>query len=133
MPPFPTLVGCETYREEGERNAEKQSTDFLVDWCSQNSEGDRNRPTQRSDLPSARHAPAVAHGRCCRHQPDLVGGVVQRAELIVLAPRPQFDSVLKYPSTSSCVGIGRTAVIPASTPPGHAVRGTAGRVSRPLL
>ena len=31
--------------------------------------------------------------------------------------RPQFDSVLKYPSTSSCVGIGRPAVIPASTPP----------------
>jgi hypothetical protein len=35
--------------------------------------------------------------------------------------RPQFDSVLKYPSTSSCVGIGRAAVIPASTPSGHAV------------
>src|SRR6266511_4846195 len=31
--------------------------------------------------------------------------------------RPQFDSVLKYPSTSSCVGIGRSAVISASTPP----------------
>src|SRR5882757_9002810 len=31
--------------------------------------------------------------------------------------RPQFDSVLMYPSTSSCVGIGRPAVIPASTPP----------------
>ncbi len=31
--------------------------------------------------------------------------------------RPQFDSVLKYPSTSSCVGIGRPAVIAASTPP----------------
>jgi len=31
--------------------------------------------------------------------------------------RPQFDSVLKYPSTSSCVGIGRPAVIPVSTPP----------------
>ncbi len=26
--------------------------------------------------------------------------------------RPQFDSVSKYPSTSSCVGIGRPAVIP---------------------
>src|SRR5436190_1676734 len=35
--------------------------------------------------------------------------------------RPQFDSVLKYPSTSSCVGTGRPAVIPASTPPPHAV------------
>src|SRR5262249_8544279 len=31
--------------------------------------------------------------------------------------RPQFDSVLKYRSTSSCVGIGRPAVIPASAPP----------------
>jgi hypothetical protein len=31
--------------------------------------------------------------------------------------RPQFDSLSKYPSTSSCVGIGRPAVIPASTPP----------------
>ena len=31
--------------------------------------------------------------------------------------RPQFDSVSKYPSTSSCVGIGRPAVIRASTPP----------------
>src|SRR3954468_15011663 len=31
--------------------------------------------------------------------------------------RPQFDSVSKYPNTSSPVGIGRTAVIPASTPP----------------
>jgi hypothetical protein len=31
--------------------------------------------------------------------------------------RPQFDSVLNYPSTSSCAGIGRPAVIPASTPP----------------
>src|SRR5262249_53699189 len=31
--------------------------------------------------------------------------------------RPQFDSALKYPSTSSCVGIGHPAVIPASTPP----------------
>src|SRR5438552_5271795 len=31
--------------------------------------------------------------------------------------RPQFDSVLKYPSTSSCAGTGRPAVIPASTPP----------------
>src|SRR5205823_5162415 len=44
--------------------------------------------------------------------------------------RPQFDSVLKYPSTSSCVGTGRPAVIPASTPPPHAVPGTAGKVSR---
>jgi hypothetical protein len=31
--------------------------------------------------------------------------------------RPQLDSVLKYPSTSSWVGIGRPAVIAASTPP----------------
>jgi hypothetical protein len=31
--------------------------------------------------------------------------------------RPQFDSVLKYPGTSSCAGIGRPAIIPASTPP----------------
>ena len=37
--------------------------------------------------------------------------------------RPQFDSVSKYPSTSSCVGIDRSAVIPAPTPPDHAVRG----------
>nr|BFE73616.1 hypothetical protein GCM10020092_069170 [Actinoplanes digitatis] len=31
--------------------------------------------------------------------------------------RPQFDSESKYPSTSSCVGIGRRSVIPAPTPP----------------
>src|SRR4051794_9978562 len=31
--------------------------------------------------------------------------------------RPQFDSVSKYLRTSSCVGIGRPAVIAASTPP----------------
>jgi hypothetical protein len=31
--------------------------------------------------------------------------------------RPQLDSESKYSSTSSCVGIGRPAVIPASTPP----------------
>jgi hypothetical protein len=31
--------------------------------------------------------------------------------------RPQFDSASKYPSTSSCVGIGRRGVIPASAPP----------------
>jgi len=47
--------------------------------------------------------------------PDVVGDVVQRAEFVAAAHRPQFDSVWKYPSTSSCVGIGR-AVIPASTP-----------------
>ena len=38
--------------------------------------------------------------------------------------RPQFDSVLKYPSTSSCVGTGRPAVVPASAPPVNAVRAT---------
>jgi len=31
--------------------------------------------------------------------------------------RPQFYNVSKYPSTSPDVGIGRPAVIPASTPP----------------
>ena len=31
--------------------------------------------------------------------------------------RPQFDNVSKYPSTSSCVGAARPAVIRAPTPP----------------
>jgi hypothetical protein len=44
--------------------------------------------------------------------------------------RPQFDSVLKYPSTSSCVGIGPPCRHPSIDSSGHAVRGTAGRVSR---
>ena len=31
--------------------------------------------------------------------------------------RPQFDSALKYPSTSSRVGVGRSTFIPATSPP----------------
>ena len=46
--------------------------------------------------------------------------------------RPQLDSVSKYPSTSSWVGIGRPAVMSASTPLVTRFRGTAGQGSPPL-
>jgi hypothetical protein len=47
--------------------------------------------------------------------------------------RPQFDSVSKYRSTSSCVGIGRPAVIPASTPPGRALSFDLPRPAEPRI
>ncbi len=71
----------------------------------------------------------MAHGPR-RRQPDVVGDVVQSAELVVVAPPSPVRQRVEVPEHVVLCGHRSPCRHPSIDSSGHAVRGTAGRVSR---
>src|SRR6266542_1196820 len=88
----------------------------------------RNPGTGMSSAPGM----SAAHGPRPR-PPDVAGDVVQSPELVVVAPPSPVRQRVEVPEHVVLCGHRSPCRHPSIDSSGHAVRGTAGTVSRPLL